>query len=415
MDDILAPRPKKPKVNPEPKSTVIKPATEPVATLTAETPVKQAPPLEATPDKPAKKERFYKRFHPIQWFKGLSKKQKVLTILVAIIILAGGSAGAWALFKPEPKAAPKPAVVEVPKEEPKKETEPSRLSGLQVKPELNKRPVTGIMIENSPDARPQSGLRDAGVVFEAIAEGGITRFLALFQEGQPDHIGPVRSVRPYYVDWVHGFDAAIAHVGGSSDGLAKIKSDGVKDLDQFANPKPFKRVSNRYAPHNMYTSMAGLDELSQSKGFTSSTFDSFPRKDDQPLAAPTAKTLNFNISGQIYNPQFDYDTATNSYKRSHSGKPHKDEKSGEQLAPKVVIAAVINYGIAPNGVNSKYDNLGSGKAYIFQDGFVTQATWNKPSGGEQITFKDDGGRPIKLNAGQTWISVVASADRVSYK
>ncbi len=356
------------------------------------------------------------RKNPIEWFKNLSGKKQI-AVIVAIILIIGGAGGgtAWALLHKAKKPAPV-AKVEPPKPEPPKPTtEASRLTGVQISPELNKRPVTAIMIENSPDARPQSGLIDSGVVFEAIAEGGITRFLTLHLEDQPDYIGPVRSVRPYYIDWLHGFDAAVAHVGGSADGLAKIRSEGIKDLDQFANSDAYWRVNTRYAPHNMYTSMAKLDVVSQRKGYTSSTFTSWARKEDKASATPTAKTLDFAISSYLYNAHFDYDTASNSYLRSEGGKPHIDEKSGKQIAPKVVIAAVMGYGIAANGVNSKYDNIGSGKCFVFQDGTVTEGTWDKASGKDQILFKDANGQQIKLNAGQTWVSVVDAASDVVYK
>src|SRR5690606_7640370 len=111
-----------------------------------------------------------------------------------------------------------------------------------------------------------------------------------------EHIGPVRSARPYYLDWALSFDASYAHVGGSPEALSLIKSLGVKDLDQFSNSGAFQRVSNRFAPHNMYTSMAKLDALNQAKGFTASTFTPFPRKKDAPSATPTAKAIDLNIS-----------------------------------------------------------------------------------------------------------------------
>lgn len=366
--------------------------------------------------KAGNKDKKKHRNGPIRWFKNLSKKGKIIFAIVLLLIIATGTAATlFALRKP---AKPVPvAKVEppAPVAPPPPTTEASKLTGVQVKIELNKRPVTAIMIENSPDARPQSGLIDAGVVFEAIAEGGITRFLTLHQEDQPDYIGPVRSVRPYYIDWLHGFDAAVAHVGGSADGLAKIKSESIKDLDQFANSDAYWRINTRYAPHNMYTSMAKLDVVSNRKGYTNSKFDSWPRKEDKPSATPTAKTLDFAISGFLYNAHFDYDAATNTYKRSQAGKPHVDAKSGTQIAPKVVIANIMGFGVAYNGVNSYYDNIGTNKCFVFQDGTVTEGTWTKASGKDQITFKDANGVPIKLNAGQTWVSAVSNVGGVVYK
>lgn len=268
------------------------------------------------------------------------------------------------------------------------------------------------MIENSPDARPQSGLTAAGVVFEAIAEGGITRFLALYQDAQPDYIGPVRSVRPYYLDWLQGFDAPIVHAGGSGDALAKIRNDKLKDLNDHKSY--FERVRSRYAPHNLYTSSAKLDAYAASKGYTSSTFDGFVRKADKKLATPTAKAIDLNISGFYYNPHYDYDAASNTYKRSMQGKPHNDEKSGNQISPNVVIANVMQYSIIDREGHSGYNTIGSGKSYIFQDGDVTIGTWEKTSSKSQITFKDANGVDLPINAGQAWITAVASADRVKY-
>lgn len=349
------------------------------------------------------------------WFSSLSKKQKILVIVAAVLVVGGVTTGiVLALRKP----APKPAVV-VKKEEPKKEapkptTEASKLTGLQVDPALNKRPVTGVMIENSPEARPQSGLTSAGVVFEAIAEGGITRFLALFQDTQPDYIGPVRSVRPYYLDWLQGFDAPVAHAGGSGDALAKIKTDRVRDLDQFANAKAYQRVNSRYAPHNLYTSSEKLDALEAEKGFTSSTFDGFTRKAESKAATPTAKSIDLSISSYNFNPHYDYDAATNTYKRKMQGKPHTDEKSGEQIAPKVVIANVMHYQIIDKEGHSGYNTIGSGTSYIFQDGGVTVGSWEKSSSKAQIVFKDANGVVLPLNAGQTWIAAVANPSGVKY-
>lgn len=365
------------------------------------------------PKKTSRSKNPFKQFG--NWFSELSTKQRVLFCAAALLfagLLVGGLV--WAL-QPE-KAPPPPPMKEVPaQEEPKPTTEASRLTGVQITPELNKRGVTGVMIENSPEARPQSGLSQAGVVFEAIAEGGITRFLALFQEGQPDTIGPVRSVRPYYVDWVQGFDAPIAHAGGSGDALAKIKAENVKDLDQFFNAGAYDRSNKRVKPHNLYTSTAKLDTLKGSKGWSESTFDGFARKEKEEKAAtPSAKTLDFSISSFLYNPHYDYDAASNTYLRSEGGKPHIDHNNGGQLAPKVVIANIMQHKIIDRDGHSGYNTIDSGKSYIFQDGTVTVGTWSKAGSKAQMVFKDANGAVIKLNPGQTWISAVGKDSGVKY-
>lgn len=291
---------------------------------------------------------------------------------------------------------------------------PSTLTGLPVAPAVNKTPVTGVMIENSDFARPQSGLSQAGVVFEAIAEGGITRFLALYQDSAPANVGPIRSVRPYYEQWALGFDASLAHVGGSPEALADINAWGVKNLDQFYNSGSYHRISTRAAPHNVYTSIGQLNQLEASKGFTSTKFSGFVRKKEAPLKVPTAKTINLAISGPDYGVHYDYNAATNSYNRVLAGQPHIDANTNQQISPKVVIAMVIPYSLEADGYHSDYGVIGSGAVDIFQDGSVTTGVWSKSAAASQITFKNSAGQTIGLNPGQTWITAVVNIGHIQY-
>jgi hypothetical protein len=274
------------------------------------------------------------------------------------------------------------------------------------------------MIENSDEARPQSGLSQAGVIFEALAEGGITRFLALYEEGQPSSIGPIRSARPYFIDWLLPFDAAYAHVGGSPDALSEIQALNVKNMDEFYNGNYYSRISSREAPHNVYTSMARLQTLEQSKGWTTSNFAGFPRKADTPSKSATVTSINFNPSASDMAVNYQYDPTLNSYKRSEGGAPMIDANTGKQLEPKVVIAIVVPWTDgaldASGAYYTDYSNIGSGTAYVFQDGVVTPGVWQKSSQTSQIQFNTASGIPIKLNAGQTWITTVGSVDEVSY-
>jgi hypothetical protein len=271
------------------------------------------------------------------------------------------------------------------------------------------------MIENSMDARPQSGLSDAGVVFEAIAEGGITRFMALFQDTNPADVGPIRSARPYYVQWAMGFDAGYAHVGGSPEALANIKAWGARDLDQFYNGGSYHRISSRAAPHNVYTAIDALQQLEASKGYSTSTYTGLVRtKKANPSKTPAAKSINMSISGPLYNAHYDYNPATNTYNRSEGGAPHMDANGNRQISPTVVVAIVVPYTLESDGYHSQYQAIGSGQAFIFQDGNVTTGTWSKTDNKTQLTFTDAAGKPIGLNPGQTWITAVSDATKVSY-
>ena len=284
----------------------------------------------------------------------------------------------------------------------------STLTGSLVKDEVeSKQAVTGVMIENSPEARPQSGLKEAGVVFEAICEGGITRFLALFQSEKPQLIGPVRSVRMYYISWATAFDASIAHVGGNIDALAEIENGNHRDIDQFFNGDSYWRSSDRWAPHNVYTSFQKLDELNSSKGYTTSSFTGFSRIDGSPTEKPNATNINITISSDLFNSSYIYDLATNTYARSQAGEPHLDRESG-QITPSVIIAMHVNENtiVVPDGYEEQIETVGSGNATIFQNGTAVNVIWTKDSAGSQIIFTDATGVEIPLVSGQTWIVAV---------
>lgn len=347
------------------------------------------------------------------WYHHLSKKQKILffsAITTLVLLIGSGLVWAFVLNKPEPPPPPPKKVVK----EPEPTTKPSCLIGKQIPIASNPLP-TGIMIENSPSARPQSGLYDAEVVFEAIAEGGITRFLTLFETSKPTYVGPVRSIRPYYLDFLLPFDAPIAHAGGSAEALAKVSKAPFKDLEAFRYPNYYQRVSSRFAPHNLYTNRANLINLQKDLGWKTSKCEGFVRleKETEPEGQVTAQTINLDISSVNYNVAYKYHKKTNSYQRSMGGQPHVDETAKQQIRPKVVIVPVMSHRYA--GIYSVYGNVGSGKVFIFQDGKVHKGTWHRLNKQSQYTFRDSNKNPIKLNPGKAWVTIVSSPDKVTYQ
>ncbi len=291
----------------------------------------------------------------------------------------------------------------------------SPLTGLETTETKTTAPVTAVMIENSPDARPQSGLKDAGVVFEAVAEGGITRFIALYQEAEPKLIGPVRSVRSYYLEWADAFDPAVAHVGGSYDALSMVRGGkyGV-DLDQFYNDSAYWRTNDRIAPHNVYTDYAHLAKLKKTKGKTSSEFTAWPRVDGKKTQKPTVTKIDLEPSSGLYSVHYDYDAKTNTYKRSQGSEPHLDREKG-RIASNVVVALRISEGLASDQLHSTFQTSGQGKAYVFQNGQVIQGRWQKANAKTQIKFVDNNGAEIKLNRGQVWITAVGQGRNISWQ
>lgn len=338
------------------------------------------------------------------WFRR-HKKLAIILIIISSLLVIGGAVSAYFLFNQPPKQVVNVTPQPEPEPEPPKYYSP--LTGNLVKNEaVTQQAVTGIMIENSPDARPQSGLKNSGVVFEAIAEGGITRFLVLYQEQKPQLIGPVRSVRMYYVDWVAAFNASIAHIGGSSRALAEVRNGNYRDIDQFFNAAYYWRATDRWAPHNVYTSFAKLDALNKAKGYTKSNFKGFTRKDSKAVEKPTATKIDVTISSATYNSHYSYNAKTNTYNRSQAGVAHKDRESG-QISPRVVIVMeVAQSTVFEDGYRESIKAIGKGKATIFQDGTVKKVTWTKKSKKDQIVFTDSEGNDVPLARGQTWITAV---------
>lgn len=344
-----------------------------------------------------------------------TKKQWIITVVTILALLSlAGFAIYWFIFR---NTSTPPVVVQQQPQQPI-ETGPvpiySVTSGRETDATTNSRPVYAVQIENSPEARPQSGLINADIVSEAIAEGGITRFNAIYHDNIPANLGPIRSLRPYYINWFRPYDAAIVHAGGSGEALSDIKTLGLKDIDHGNSSGVFRRVSNRYAPHNLYSTGQQILDLMTQRGYKSDVSSSLPRKKAEPSQTPSAKNISLNISRALYNANFTYDSASNTYLRAQGGSAHVDADTKQQIAPNVVVVPVMGRRTHPDRVHTVYDSIGSGKVYVFQDGAVTEGTWTKPSREAQWELKDASGNIIKLNPGQTWFTMIESADRVSF-
>jgi len=304
----------------------------------------------------------------------------------------------------------------------------SQLTGVETSKERSTRPILAVIIENSPEARPQAGLYGAGVVFEAVAEGGITRFTALYQEAELSSIGPVRSVRPYFIEWANPFDVAFAHAGGSPQALQMIRSGNYGiDIDEFFLPNVLWRSNDRWAPHNVFTSTeALLNYVVKEKGKTGSRFTPWLRKDGKAPKATvdeetgkkippkTVDKITIPVSTGLFGVTYEYNIKANKYLRFQGGQAHLDE-NGSQIAPKVVIAMMVSQSLNVDGVHTNITTTGSGIAYIFQNGTAKQVTWERGSISDMLIFRDSNGAEMKLNSGQTWITAVPNGNIVSWQ
>lgn len=359
---------------------------------------------------------------PISKFKQffITNKKKILIITPIVIVLIIAVV-VWFIYVPASKtqtASTDSTTIVTP---PKPTTVASPLTGVQVTPDAATKPVVGIMIENLyPDARPQSGLGDAGVVYEALAEGGITRFLAIFQEPVPSIIGPIRSLRPYYLRWGLEYNIPVVHAGGSQPALADIGKLGMKNIDALAyDGSYFYRATDRLAPHNLYSKTDMIANIvSKLKFDTAPTFTLLLRKVDAPNATATHPKINITFGADpAYNVEYTYDPNTNTYARNEGGKPQLDRNTNQQIAVKNVVVEFTptTYAIQPDGKPETDINLiGTGKALIFLDGNVTIGTWSKTTNTAQTQILDSTGAAVQFNPGNTWYSVIPVGNSVIY-
>ncbi len=323
-------------------------------------------------------------------------------------------------------------------------TEPCPLNGAlyskQQKAWWEKHAPLGVMIENHLEARPQSGLSSADIIYEAVAEGGITRFLAMYYCQDAEFVGPVRSARTYYVDFVseYGQFPLYAHVGGANtpgpaNALGQISDygwAGVNDLNQFSIGFPvyvrdYDRLGRTVATeHTVYSSTTKLwDYAAKTRKITSKNsegdkwneeYTPYTFKDDAASSArPTSQAVSFDFwSGYgDYSVSYAYDPGSNTYKRSNGGKAHTDLNNKQQLAPKNVVVLFMKESRANDGYEGNlhmlYGTKGTGNAKVFMDGEEIDATWSKKNRTAHLYLKDKRGQDIELNKGQIWFHVVS--------
>lgn len=309
-----------------------------------------------------------------------------------------------------------------------------------------RRPLA-VMIENHAESRPQSGLSSADVVYEAVAEGGITRFMAIFYCGvaAPVSLAPVRSARTYYLPWVLEYDALYNHVGGAgrcndptvdtrAKALCQIDEWGVKDMDQFGISFPtcyrnYDRLDHPVATeHTMVCVTDKLFKLAGERGWTDKdtkgvswdkNFEEWKFKDD---AKQEDRGASFSASftawkgyEKTYGVRWDYDPATNSYARFNGGVAHTDLETKTQLTAKnVVILFAKETGPVDDHAHLLYNNTGSGDGILFQDGKATKVTWKKALRTDRTKFFDAQGKEISFNRGQIWIEMLPTGTQVTY-
>lgn len=269
--------------------------------------------------------------------------------------------------------------------------------------------VVFVSIGNNPSARPQSGLSGAAIVYEAPAEGGITRLLAGFTR-KTDKIGPVRSARKCLVQIAVGYDTPFAHCGGSEDSFQIIRREKTKSMDEiYSAGECFWRTKDREAPDNLYTSTDKLIEGAERRGFAISGLPPSPKGE---FSGKPAVVIEYNFSrSERYPNVVRYVFQGSRYERSINGDPHKDDQ-GNVISPANLVFMEVKT-TYPKGkaVEIDMDVTGRGRALFFSRGLVAEGTWEKPALKEPVRFFA-GEKQVPFAEGMVWVHLVPDLSQV---
>lgn len=274
------------------------------------------------------------------------------------------------------------------------------------------RPALIVKIDNVPAARPQIGINEADIVYEELVESGVTRLAAVFHSQAPATIGPVRSGRSTDIGIIDSFSRPIFAFSGANsiyDKLIDKQPIENRGAEVFTG---YWRSGSRAAPHNLYT---GADTMLGSVDDGKAPAPHFvyraPGVDLAPEAEPaTSIRLNY-MAGSGRPIEFQWNDTERGWQRWQAGSRHVDA-NGVQFAPENVIVQFVNY--IDTGMTDKWGevlyegvSVGSGRALVFTEAHVIEATWTRPSLRSVATFTDETGNHIALTAGQTFVSLIA--------
>ncbi len=272
-----------------------------------------------------------------------------------------------------------------------------------------------VIIDNHADARPSVGLAKANLVFEFPVEGGMTRYLAIFDATTTvDQIGPVRSVRPYTIEIAHALNAVTAHVGGSPEALAQIALLAqFRDLNEFSNGKYYWRSGRRLPPHNIYTRTDLLHTAAQAKRWISKPLRGWKFTDEDPRDSATGTSRGHTHGphvpvGGIIDARWTYHRDANAYERLLNGSPHV-ELDGNRVTAKNVLVLLTDAKIVDTEGRLKLRTTEKGRARLYRNGRVSDLVWRRPTG-SFFEFETVDGSDALFVRGTTWVEIVTSKD-----
>lgn len=336
-------------------------------------------------------------------------KKRVLFVMCSALLLAACNKDTGKEVKPA--SAEPEEIEEVAAELPY--TTP--FTGEKVAEEPQLRPIL-VTINNHPDARPQSGIASADVVYEMLAEGDVTRLLALYQSEIPTNIGPIRSARSYFVDMAKGLDAFyIAH--GYSPEAKSMLTSGVADNINGMNYDGtlFQRSSERRAPHNSYIPGDNVSIAAEKVGasllYQKKVLYSFYEEEDSVKIGSTANEVSVSYNNNTFNSTYTYDAGTKEYTRTSAGKLTVDHLTNEPVQLSNVLFFEMAHRIIDNEGRRDIDITSGGTAYVAQQGMLREVKWENRDG--LLVAIESDGSDVKLVPGQTWIHFVPTSPGIA--
>jgi len=275
----------------------------------------------------------------------------------------------------------------------------SHLDGLPNK-KAHQTPIAVVMDNSAAGRNNQKGLKQASIVYESLAEGGVTRFLAIYDGSPGTTVGPIRSARPYSIDWAEEYRAAFAHVGGSPRALADLqRNTRLYNIDEQLDPyNTIFRKNNFQAPHNAFAKIKKVKNTLNRAGYNQpTTKPRFKFKDPAKNKGDVHK-LVIDFSTREYKTRFLYNQKTNLYQRYHAGVKHKNIKAAN------IIVQYVNSSVIDSQGRIGIDTQGSGKSIVFRDGKAIVGHWRVVNG--VTKFYNLKQKEVKMNRGQTWIEIV---------
>jgi hypothetical protein len=343
----------------------------------------------------------------------LTRRGKIIAAVATVAVVAGGTIGYFALFPQKAPAFVRKTLQTVGLAGPSAADAPPAcpLTGLPAPhEEIPVRPALAIKVENAPEARPQASLNDADVVVEEPVEGGYTRFIAIFQCHGSARVGPVRSSRTTDPDYLRQLGPAVfGYSGGRSVVAAQVPKVGLVDVNYNLASSAYTRDESRIAPHNLYTTTAGLWKAAKSKEGAPQPLFAYADTWDGAAKPVKSAHLPFSSASDVY---WQWSGGRHAWLRSHGTVPHTLE-DGERVSATNVVVQVVNvtdssYLDAAGNPSPEVDLAGDGPAYVLRDGELIRGRWERRSLHAPTRFITKDGTKIKLEPGRTWVELVPS-------